>query len=465
MPEAKELKMTFSWLLILLLCSVQTASIARRDVPQPVEYVATGASFLFPGMELDENTMHELKKKGDPSWVAAYHNWDMLHDHYKNRAKFLNGSLSLANMTKEDSGTYEHLVNTTVRRTFSIAVIDPVDVPVLWKETREENQILLHCGGHGGEPLNTTFYKQGVEIKSSITRDSNDTVLHLNGEDQLCEGVYTCKTANPVSQEISDEVEVNSHDCDAVGKRMHSNWNYYYFLIISVVFVVVVAIVVYLICKRIKKRPPTRSFSGQSGNEERQQMLADSCCNTAGNSTISIPDREPIHSPGTRDPDYRAGDPNGTLDPDYRAGDPNGRLDPDYSAVDPDYSRGDPNGTLDPDYSRGDPNGTLDPDYSRGDPNGTLDPDYSRGDPNGTLDPDYSRGDLNGKVDPDYSHGDPNGTLDPDYSRGDPNGTLDPDYSRGDPNRKVDPDYSRGDPKGTLDPDCIAGVPETAEVK
>ncbi|XP_075038426.1 uncharacterized protein LOC142099085 isoform X2 [Mixophyes fleayi] len=175
----------------------------------------TGSSVLIPGLEGDfsEEMIHELKKvKGNPDWLAQYHGGPQVHNAYVKRGQFYNQNKSflLENLTKEDSGVYEQWLNQEVLFRVILNVTDPVEKSDLTR-TEDNNgscHIYLQCSGLGGDPLNVTYLKDGVEINRNISRKSKVGGLVLNGADPQDWGNYTCNLTNLVSWKMSQHLVV-----------------------------------------------------------------------------------------------------------------------------------------------------------------------------------------------------------------------------------------------------------------
>ncbi|XP_072263261.1 titin-like [Pyxicephalus adspersus] len=164
-------------------------------------------------MEFSDDMIHELKKiGGTPDWLAQYHGAPVIHSAYTSRGHFFheNKSFLLEHLTKEDSGLYEQWVNHVTLIQVFLHVIDPVPQPTLTRQENDTGSCLLHlqCLHSGGDQYTSTFLIDGEERNGNITRNSEFSILTLDGANPQDWGTYTCNVSNIFSWNISEELLV-----------------------------------------------------------------------------------------------------------------------------------------------------------------------------------------------------------------------------------------------------------------
>ncbi|XP_040275357.1 carcinoembryonic antigen-related cell adhesion molecule 21-like isoform X2 [Bufo bufo] len=217
---------------LLLLPLLTCAAAGNAEI---LKYAAVGSSFTFPPVNISPGFLYDLKTRDSQTLIATYHDSENVRPLYKHRASFSkNGTdlrLVLRQLTKEDSKTYEQVVNMKVVAQIHLNVIEPVTKPTLRKVnvTIDGSQchVLLECSAQGADLLNVRFHKNGEEITGNITRMGNSSFLIIDPLDPWSPGTYTCEAWNPVGNETSPEILLPSTDNDKCKNAISNppNWS------------------------------------------------------------------------------------------------------------------------------------------------------------------------------------------------------------------------------------------------
>ncbi|KAI4894153.1 hypothetical protein NFI96_010643 [Prochilodus magdalenae] len=130
---------------------------------------------------------------------------DYDRDRFRDRLQLdrTSGSLTIRNISREDSGLYKLLINTkhpSVQR-YRIDVYAPVSGPVINQTGKHSCSPL--CSVENGKDVNLSWYEGEERISSITSTDSSErlylplNITHLNGS------TYTCVAANPVSNQTT----------------------------------------------------------------------------------------------------------------------------------------------------------------------------------------------------------------------------------------------------------------------
>ncbi|XP_069833228.1 carcinoembryonic antigen-related cell adhesion molecule 1-like isoform X2 [Dendropsophus ebraccatus] len=217
--------METSMFLFILLLVTSTASV-NAEIKKHTVYQEVGSSMTFPPVDISKSTVYDLKREGQ-GLLFAYHGSGNMLEPYTLRAKFYstNGIIVLNNLTKNDSGTYQQVVDMKVVAEIELYVIGPLKEPTLQKvnETKHGDQyvILLECRVQGEDPFNVTFLKDGEVFTENITRMGNNSYLSLDGCDPGSSGRYTCRVSTPLGNKTSSEVKVSTQDKDCRSSTSH----------------------------------------------------------------------------------------------------------------------------------------------------------------------------------------------------------------------------------------------------
>ncbi|XP_072526827.1 CD48 antigen-like, partial [Salminus brasiliensis] len=137
---------------------------------------------------------------------------DYNRDRFRDRLQLnrSSGSLTIRNISREDSGVYKFQIITgkTSDRSFRIKVYAPVSNPGIKQQGKKRFGVYSQscsplCSVEDGEDVSLTWYK-GSEKISSINSPGSNKCLHLplNNITFPCGCNYTCEAANPVSSQI-----------------------------------------------------------------------------------------------------------------------------------------------------------------------------------------------------------------------------------------------------------------------
>ncbi|XP_044131350.1 T-lymphocyte surface antigen Ly-9-like isoform X2 [Bufo gargarizans] len=240
-------------MLLLVLLLLTCAAAGNAEIPI---YGAVGSSFTFPPVKISPGTPYDLRIRDSQTLIATYHDSENVRPPYKHRASFSrNGTdlrLVLRQLTKEDSKTYEQVVNMKVVAQIHLNVIEPVTKTTLRKVnvTIDGSQCHVHlqCSAQGADLLSVRFHKNGEEITGKITRISNSSFLIIDPLDPGSAKTYTCEAWNPVGNETSPEILLPSTDND---KCKNATWNPRNSCIIVVVVlgIIITAFLLYRKCQ------------------------------------------------------------------------------------------------------------------------------------------------------------------------------------------------------------------------
>ncbi|CAN2391437.1 hypothetical protein PRIEUP_LOCUS1476 [Pristimantis euphronides] len=241
------------------------------------KYAAVASDFEFPPVKLTNGTVYDIRIP-PRQLIFTHHRICNVRPPYNQRANFIssNGTFFLRNLTKDDSRTYEQVVNLEVEARIYLSVIDPVNKPILHKvnDTLHGGRchVFLECNVQGPNPLNMTFHRDGEELTKDITRVNNSSYLSLDTSDSGYPGIYTCKVSNPVSTETSSEIKLPSPDDNNCKDAGSQNWSIIVILPI-IATIIGVSFIVYFICLRKDgKSPRDRDTESGDSTEEMSQV-------------------------------------------------------------------------------------------------------------------------------------------------------------------------------------------------
>ncbi|XP_044131347.1 carcinoembryonic antigen-related cell adhesion molecule 21-like [Bufo gargarizans] len=257
---------TSMFLPVLLLSNVVAAGNAEI-----LKYAAVGSSFTFPPVNISPGYLYDLRTKDSQTLIATYHDSGNVRPSYNQRGNFSkNGTelkFKLGNLTKEDSKTYEQVVNMKVVAQIHLIVIEPVTKTTLRKVniTIDGSQCHVHleCSAQGADLLNVRFHKNGEEITGNITRMGNSSFLIIDPLDPWSPRTYTCEAWNPVGNETSPEILLPSTDND---KCKNATWNPRNSSVISIIIVVVLCIIIIIIITAFILYRKCQHTSGEKTN-------------------------------------------------------------------------------------------------------------------------------------------------------------------------------------------------------
>ncbi|XP_075038760.1 uncharacterized protein LOC142099243 isoform X2 [Mixophyes fleayi] len=197
-----------AFLLLLIVCAAPgNAELGALD-----EFGTVGSSVLLRGVPIDRDTAYDLKKGN--IIIVAYHGSAKVRGEYAQRGNFSsnNGTFLLWDLRREDSGIYEHWVNSTVRRKSNLRVIEKVNEPILSREDLQADNgrclVKLLCTAWGEGPFNVSFLRDEKDVNQNITRKDNVTILVIDSWDPDSAGSYTCNSSNPVSWNMAETITV-----------------------------------------------------------------------------------------------------------------------------------------------------------------------------------------------------------------------------------------------------------------
>ncbi|KAI4886875.1 hypothetical protein NFI96_030025 [Prochilodus magdalenae] len=191
---------------------------------------------------------------------------DYNRDRFRDRLQLdrTSGSLTIRNISREDSGVYKLHIITGSRsiQSYRIDVYAPVSKTTILKGNKTGESCSLLCSVENGKDVNLSWYGQKVRISSIFSRDSSKrlylplNITHLNS-------AYTCVAANPVSnQTVQTKITELCHK--AVPE---SKWMTVFLIFVGVVVAVLGIALVVWCCKK-----ETRPQAGSSAAEGLDQL-------------------------------------------------------------------------------------------------------------------------------------------------------------------------------------------------
>ncbi|KAL6466552.1 hypothetical protein MHYP_G00243560 [Metynnis hypsauchen] len=120
------------------------------------------------------------------------------------------GSLTIRNISREDSGVYKLQIITGISSvwSFSVDVYAPVSKPVIGNQAEKRSASLREscsplCSVENGKDVSLSWYEGKERISSISSSDSSERLyLPLNKTNPDC-STYTCVAANPVSTQTT----------------------------------------------------------------------------------------------------------------------------------------------------------------------------------------------------------------------------------------------------------------------
>ncbi|KAI4905840.1 hypothetical protein NFI96_004400 [Prochilodus magdalenae] len=154
---------------------------------------------------------------------------DYNRDRFRDRLQLdrTSGSLTIRNISREDSGVYKLQIITGRNSvwSFSVDVYAPVSKPIIKYQPRKRS--VSHretcsplCTVENGKDVNLSWYEEKERIYSITSTDSSERLyLSLNLTD-LNRSTYSCVAANPVSNQtaqlnINNVCYINTDDMDS----------------------------------------------------------------------------------------------------------------------------------------------------------------------------------------------------------------------------------------------------------
>ncbi|XP_036420132.1 CD48 antigen-like [Colossoma macropomum] len=115
------------------------------------------------------------------------------------------GSLTITNISREDSGVYKlHIITGSISVwSFSVDVYAPVSKPVIRNQPEKRESCSPLCSMENGKDVSLSWYDEKERISSISSSDSSERLhLPLNITNPEC-STYTCVAANPVSKQTA----------------------------------------------------------------------------------------------------------------------------------------------------------------------------------------------------------------------------------------------------------------------
>ncbi|XP_039631784.1 pregnancy-specific beta-1-glycoprotein 4 isoform X1 [Polypterus senegalus] len=198
MPMPFSIQTSVSWLMV---CNCLTRLVSSEDT---TIYGGTQEDILLhPSRQLTNAFTFSWRK--DQEYLAKFKNNNVFYyGAYDQRAQlFLNGTIKLENVSKNDSGLYMHeahdkegrLVN---QERIHVEILDPVSKPLVTGCHTGEGKMTLSCSSEKGDNLSFGWILNGSVVSSSC----NHTV------ERNATGKIYCFGENKISRELSDPVNL-----------------------------------------------------------------------------------------------------------------------------------------------------------------------------------------------------------------------------------------------------------------
>ncbi|XP_037388706.1 pregnancy-specific beta-1-glycoprotein 1-like [Pygocentrus nattereri] len=139
---------------------------------------------------------------------------EIITDYYSERLRDrlqlnrTSGSLTIRNISREDSGVYKlHIITGSISVwSFSVDVYAPVSKPIIRNQKRSmslRESCSPLCSVENGKDVSLSWYEEKERISSISSSDSSERLyLPLNKTNPDC-STYTCVAANPVSTQTT----------------------------------------------------------------------------------------------------------------------------------------------------------------------------------------------------------------------------------------------------------------------
>ncbi|XP_051789704.1 T-cell surface antigen CD2 [Erpetoichthys calabaricus] len=198
MPMPFSTQTSVSWLMV---CNCLTRLVSSENT---TIYGGTQEDILLhPSRQLTNASTFSWRK--DQQYLAKFKNNSVTYyEPYDQRVKlFLNGSIKLEKVSKNDSGLYMHEAHDKEGRFFNqdridVEILDPVSKPLVTACCTGEGKMTLLCSSEKGDNVSFGWILNGFVVSSScnLTVERNVTgKLHCFGE-------------NKISRELSDPVNL-----------------------------------------------------------------------------------------------------------------------------------------------------------------------------------------------------------------------------------------------------------------
>ncbi|XP_036420141.1 CD48 antigen-like [Colossoma macropomum] len=201
-------------LLYCLLCSAGEEVVRLQELEGNTVTIHTGLTgvqsdahilWFYRSENLDTKIVNSLVFKGET-------NTDYPSERFRDRLQLNrnSGSLTITNISREDSGVYKLQIITEHQSvwSFSVNVYAPVSKPVIRNQTEKRSVSLREswsplCSVENGKDVSLSWYEEKERISSISSSDSSERLyLPLNITNPDC-STYTCVAANPVSSQTT----------------------------------------------------------------------------------------------------------------------------------------------------------------------------------------------------------------------------------------------------------------------
>ncbi|XP_036420133.1 uncharacterized protein LOC118803752 [Colossoma macropomum] len=201
-------------LLYCLLCSAGEEVVRLQELEGNTVTIHTGLTgvqsdahilWFYRSENLDTKIVISLVFKGET-------NTEYPSERFRDRLQLnrTSGSLTITNISREDSGVYKLHIITGMSSvwSFSVDVYAPVSKPIIGNQSEKRSVSLREscsplCSVENGKDVSLSWYEEKERISSISSSDSSERLyLPLNITNPNC-STYTCVADNPVSSQTT----------------------------------------------------------------------------------------------------------------------------------------------------------------------------------------------------------------------------------------------------------------------
>ncbi|XP_037388940.1 CD48 antigen-like [Pygocentrus nattereri] len=213
-------------LLYCLLCSAGEEVVRLQELEGNTVTIHTGLT----GVQSDAHILWFYRSENTDIKIvnSLIIRGEIITDYYSERFRDrlqlnrTSGSLTIRNISREDSGVYKLHIITGISSvwSFSVDVYAPVLKPVIRNQAEKRSVTLREscsplCSVENGKDVSLSWYEEKERISSISSSDSSERLyLPLNKTNPDC-STYTCVAANPVSTQTT-QLDITNICCKSV---------------------------------------------------------------------------------------------------------------------------------------------------------------------------------------------------------------------------------------------------------
>ncbi|KAL7841717.1 hypothetical protein SRHO_G00254080 [Serrasalmus rhombeus] len=216
-------------LLYCLLCSAGEEVVRLQELEGNTVTIHTGLT----GVQSDAQILWYYRSENADIKIVNSQiiRGEIITDYYSERFRDrlqlnrTSGSLTIRNISREDSGVYKLNIITGISSvwSFSVDVYAPVLKPVIRNQAEKRSVTLREscsplCSVENGKDVSLSWYEEKERISSISSSDSSERLyLPLNKTNPNC-STYTCVAANPVSTQTA-QLDITNICCKSVSVK------------------------------------------------------------------------------------------------------------------------------------------------------------------------------------------------------------------------------------------------------